>query len=188
MVYNNALDDDSPSRPLEVDSIDERTSEIKDDYQIESSLKETHINRRSELSQNTCLMDPRLQKEHNSIFSNSEHLLGTVERTLSILGFEERKPEAITPAKRKVLYFLTVCVHKLIELLQLSITEYRQRKKLNNNDKLLDEPEPEHMSTEENTSESFKPLRQRSDSTSSCTSVTSSDDEGPSLELTGRGN
>lgn len=60
---------------------------------------------------------------------------------------------------------------------------------MNNNDKLLDEPEPEHMSTEENTSsESFKPLRQRSDSTSSCTSVTSSDDEGPSLELTGRGN
>lgn len=43
------------------------------------------------------------------------------------------------------------------------------------------------MSTEENTSESFKPLRQRSDSTSSCTSITSSDDEGPPLELTGKG-
>lgn len=102
LAYNNTLDEDSPSRTLEIDSTDERTSEAKDDYQIESPLKETSVNRRSELPQNTCLMDPRLQKEHNSIFSNSEHLLGTVERTLSILGFEERKPEAITPAKRKV--------------------------------------------------------------------------------------
>lgn len=116
IVYNNTLDDDSPSRTLEIDSTEERTLDPKDDYQGESSLKETFINRRSELSQSTCLMDPRLQKEHNSIFSNSEHLLGTVERTLSILGFEDRKPEPITPAKRKVLYSCKFNVHTLIEL------------------------------------------------------------------------
>ena len=46
----------------------------------------------------------------------------------------------------------------------------------------------EPVSTEENnSSESFKPLRPRSDSTSSCTSITSSDDEAPPLELTGKG-
>nr|XP_008192438.1 PREDICTED: uncharacterized protein LOC103312751 [Tribolium castaneum] len=122
---------------------------------------------RPEMPPVSCLMDPRLSRDHHHIFSNSDHLVGTVEKTLSILGFEERKPEPITPAKRK-----------------LSITEYRQRKKLNNNDKTsMDEP----VSTEENnSSESFKPMRPRSDSMSSSTSITSSDDEAPAIEMTGK--
>lgn len=55
------------------------------------------------------LMDPRLaarENAHHPLFTNSEHLVGTVEKTLSMLGFEERRPEQITPAKRKV----SVCV------------------------------------------------------------------------------
>lgn len=71
-------------------------------------------------------------------------------------------------------------IQQLLLFLQLSITEYRQRKKLNNNER-IDEPEqePEQISTEENnSSESFKIIpRPRSGSTSSSTSITSSDDE-----------
>lgn len=49
-----------------------------------------------------CLMDPRLSRNRSGgLFSNSEHLVGTVEKTLSFLGFEDRKVEQ-TPAKRKV--------------------------------------------------------------------------------------
>lgn len=52
------------------------------------------------------LMDPRLSRDlHHHIFtsSNSDHLVGTVEKTLSIFGFEDRKPE---PVKRKVNYIV----------------------------------------------------------------------------------
>lgn len=48
-----------------------------------------------------CLMDPRLSRER-ALFSNSEHLVGTVEKTLSFLGFNEKKEESHLPAKRKV--------------------------------------------------------------------------------------
>lgn len=49
------------------------------------------------------MMDPRLRRDAG-LFSNSEHLVGTVEKTLSILGYEDKKPENITPAKRKVIH------------------------------------------------------------------------------------
>jgi adenosine/AMP kinase len=171
IVYSGA-DEDSPTQAIEPDAVlEERVAEMKEEFSncIVPPLQEavSPTVSRSEMPSVTCLMDPRLSRDHHHIFSNSDHLVGTVEKTLSILGFEERKPEPITPAKRK-----------------LSITEYRQRKKLNNNDKTsIEEP----VSTEENnSSESFKPLRPRSDSTSSCTSITSSDDEAPSLELSGK--
>lgn len=48
-----------------------------------------------------CLMDPRLMRDHT--FNNCDHLVGTVEKTLCLLGFEERRPETITPTKRKVI-------------------------------------------------------------------------------------
>ncbi|KAJ8938709.1 hypothetical protein NQ318_007997 [Aromia moschata] len=108
-----------------------------------------------------CLLDPRLSRESH-MFSNND-LVGTVEKTLSILGLENSKPEISTIPKKKV---------------KLSITEYRQRKKLTSSDKNEDH-EPEPTSTEENnSSESFKVVsRPRSGSTSSSTSLTSSDDE-----------
>lgn len=49
------------------------------------------------------LMDPRLRRDA-TLLTNSEHLVGTVEKTLSFLGYEDRKPESITPAKRKVIH------------------------------------------------------------------------------------
>ncbi|KAJ8931904.1 hypothetical protein NQ314_015173, partial [Rhamnusium bicolor] len=125
---------------------------------------------RNEMGPLGCLMDPRLTRDGH-MFSNND-LVGTVEKTLSILGFENSKPEITTLPKRK-----------------LSITEYRQRKKLNNNDKSEEhEQEPEHTSTEENnSSESFKVTsRLRSGSTSSSTSLTSSDDEMPPSDITAK--
>ncbi|XP_064211285.1 uncharacterized protein upSET isoform X2 [Tribolium castaneum] len=168
IVYSGP-DEDSPSQAIESDAVlEERVAEMKEEFSncVVPPLQEVPApTTRPEMPPVSCLMDPRLSRDHHHIFSNSDHLVGTVEKTLSILGFEERKPEPITPAKRK-----------------LSITEYRQRKKLNNNDKTsMDEP----VSTEENnSSESFKPMRPRSDSMSSSTSITSSDDEAPAIEMT----
>lgn len=54
------------------------------------------------------LLDPRLRRSAG-LFTNSEHLVGTVEKTLSFLGYEDRKPESITPAKRKVSCFSFTC-------------------------------------------------------------------------------
>lgn len=68
--------------------------------------------------------------------------------------------------------------------LQLSITEYRQRKKLNNNDKTVDDGVNDEQ---ENLSQSPKPSRQRSNSTSSATSFASSDDDMHVPELTEKG-
>lgn len=95
------------------------------------------------------LLDPRLNRD----------LVGTVEKQLSIFGLEDRRPENITPAKRK-----------------LSITEYRQRKKMNNNEKAV--LETETAMEESNLSQSPKlQARRRSNSSSSVTSFASSDDE-----------
>ncbi|XP_018575451.1 uncharacterized protein LOC108914194 isoform X2 [Anoplophora glabripennis] len=159
IVYSGT-DGDSPTQTLESDAIlKERAAKMKQEFSkciVPSTPEGPH----NEMGPLGCLMDPRLSRESH-MFSNND-LVGTVEKTLSILGFEENKPDTTLP-KRK-----------------LSITEYRQRKKLNVNDKSDDhEQEPEQMSTEENnSSESFKiTSRLRSGSTSSSTSLTSSDDE-----------
>ena len=49
-----------------------------------------------------CVLDPRLGRDRQPLIANSDHLVGTVERTLSFLGYDDKKPEIITPAKRKV--------------------------------------------------------------------------------------
>ncbi|XP_060528091.1 uncharacterized protein LOC132703064 [Cylas formicarius] len=69
------------------------------------------------------------------LFERGDHLVGAVEKTLSIFGFRNEQAEPVTPPKRKV---------------KLSITEYLQRKKLNS-DK-TDEPEPEPESSAEDNS------------------------------------
>lgn len=47
-----------------------------------------------------CLLDPRLSRDRLT----TDQLVGTVEKTLSILGYGgEKRPALITPAKRKVL-------------------------------------------------------------------------------------
>lgn len=114
----------------------------------------------------TCA-DPRLR--NRPLFSNSEHLVGTVEKTLSFLGYGDKKPESVTPTKRK-----------------LSITEYRQRKKLNINEKSSEEASNVEESNS-NTSQSPKPIRNRSNSSSSVTSLASSDDEVPASESVEKG-
>ncbi|RZC35224.1 SET domain containing protein, partial [Asbolus verrucosus] len=104
IVYSGA-DEDSPSQTLESDAVlEERVAEMKEEFSnciVPSAQEVSPPTSRPEMSSVTCLMDPRLSRDHHHIFSNSDHLVGTVEKTLSILGFEERKPEPITPAKRK---------------------------------------------------------------------------------------
>ncbi|XP_076266838.1 SET domain-containing protein upSET isoform X1 [Rhynchophorus ferrugineus] len=167
IVYSGA-EGDSPGHTMESDTeLKERAAQMKQEFEkvtVPTPALETVQPRPAART----LLDPRLSRE-NSIFSSSELLVGTVEKTLSILGFES-KPGSTTPAKRKV---------------KLSITEYRQRKKLNT-DK-TDEPdaEQETHSAEDNSSESFKPesaTRPRSGSSSSSTSFTSGD-ELPTSEL-----
>ncbi|KAK9877038.1 hypothetical protein WA026_016065 [Henosepilachna vigintioctopunctata] len=165
IVYSGAECDDNHIEILESDAVlKERAAEMKQEFSqciVPASVSE--VAQRPDTLTFGCLMDPRL-RNHHPIFTNSEHLVGTVEKTLSILGFEDRKPEAITPAKRK-----------------LSITEYRQRKKLNNNetnDKSDEMCISEDLANDENnSSESLKmSCRQRLNSTSSSCSI-SSDDE-----------
>ncbi|ERL90111.1 hypothetical protein D910_07465 [Dendroctonus ponderosae] len=101
-------------------------------------------------------LDPRLTREH-SMFCNSDHLVGTVEKTLSIFGFQSTRTEMSNPAKRKVM---------------LSITEYRQRKKLNTDRSDEQDMENDFQGNDDNnSSESFKnelssKPRSRSSSTS----------------------
>lgn len=47
-----------------------------------------------------CLLDPRLTRDRSLL--TSDQLVGTVEKTLSFLGYADKKHEAITPTKRKV--------------------------------------------------------------------------------------
>lgn len=111
------------------------------------------------------------------LFNNSEHLVGTVEKTLSILGFEDQKTDCLPPTKRKVIKTIYILVvRKLFILflsLQLSITEYRQRKKLVTSDKSNDDQMHEESMSQSPTQN----LRHRSDSVSSATSFLSSDDD-----------
>lgn len=106
-MYSGA-DEDSPSQAIESDAVlEERVAEMKEEFSncMTAPLPEVVTpppTSRPEMPPVSCLMDPRLSRDHHHIFSNSDHLVGTVEKTLSILGFEDRKPEPITPAKRKV--------------------------------------------------------------------------------------
>ncbi|KAJ8973338.1 hypothetical protein NQ317_004650 [Molorchus minor] len=162
IVYSGT-DGDSPTQTLESDAVlKERARKMKQEFS-KCIVPSTQDSPRNEMGPLGCIMDPRLSRDSH-IFSNND-LVGTVEKTLSILGLENNKPEVDTIPKKKV---------------KLSITEYRQRKKLNINDKSEDH-EPEQTSTEENnSSESFKVIsRTRSGSTSSSISLTSSDDEIP---------
>lgn len=79
-------------------------------------------------------------------------------------------------------FMMLCCVY-----FQLSITEYRQRKKLNNNDKSVDDGVNDEQEQENNLSQSPKPSRQRSNSTSSATSFASSDDDMHVPEMTEKG-
>ncbi|KAI4460800.1 upset isoform a [Holotrichia oblita] len=159
MVTNQESDS---MQPMETENPD-ISVDIKHEYN-KSILTESQELTRKELG---SLLDPRLSRDRpTSLFSsNSEHLVGTVEKTLSFLGFDDKKTEQVTPAKRK-----------------LSITEYRQRKKLNNNEKSNEEGAME----ESNLSQSPKPIRNRSNSSSSASSCATSDDEPPPVETTGK--
>lgn len=118
ILYSEA-DDDSPITPqhLESDSVlEERVAEMRDQFSkcaVPVSLEEPmspplSVISAPQMPSVSCLMDPRLARDHHHhhfLGGNSGDLIGTVEKTLSIFGFEDRKPEPITPAKRKVWIF-----------------------------------------------------------------------------------
>ncbi|XP_044755691.1 uncharacterized protein LOC123314454 isoform X2 [Coccinella septempunctata] len=165
LLYEDCVD--SQKETLESDHVlKERAAEMKQEFG--KTLTTPEINQRPDTLSFGCLMDPRLRNHH---FANSEHLVGTVEKTLSILGFEERKPE-VPPIRRK-----------------LSITEYRQRKKLNNNE-VCDKSEEtgnaeDCVNEENNSSESFQmsSARPRANSPSSSSSSSSDDETSVITEL-----
>ncbi|KAG5888094.1 hypothetical protein JTB14_021895 [Gonioctena quinquepunctata] len=163
IVYNGS-EGDSPIQTLESDIIlKERAAKMKQEF-AKSMMPATLDLSRPELGPLSCL-DPRLSRD-GQMFNTD--LVGTVEKTLSILGLENSNPQTPVLPKRK-----------------LSITEYRQRKKLNVNDKNDEMMEPEQSSLEENnSSESFRVTsRLRSASASSSTSLSSSDDEAAPADL-----
>lgn len=168
IVYNGP-DGDSPGETLESDAIlKERAAEMKQEFgkclipPPTAAINE--IPQRPNLLSFGCLMDPRLARNRHML--NSDQLVGTVEKTLSILGFNDRKPDPITPIKRK-----------------LSITEYRQRKKVpaNENSDNCEKEDglDECLNEENNSSESFKPCRTRLNSNSTSTSLSSDDEVAP---------
>ncbi|XP_050310082.1 inactive histone-lysine N-methyltransferase 2E-like isoform X2 [Anthonomus grandis grandis] len=158
-VYSGAEGDSPPSHILESDA----------------ELKERAVKMRQELEigANTFADDRRTSLECSTggggLFCGSEHLVGTVEKTLSIFGFESNsssKPQVNLPVKRK-----------------LSITEYRQRKR-QTTDK-TDDQEGDNETHEDNSSESFKgemvtAPKTRSRSSSSSSSLSSFEDLSPS--------
>lgn len=91
------MDGDSPTQTLEPDVIlKERAAKMKQEFSMLTSLD---LSSRSEMG---SLMDPRLSRE-SRIFPSNTDLIGTVEKTLSILGLENAKPEVEqAPPKRKV--------------------------------------------------------------------------------------
>ncbi|KAK5645040.1 hypothetical protein RI129_006340 [Pyrocoelia pectoralis] len=158
-IVTPGTDGDSPTRVVIDDaSLKERVAEMQQEigscFRLPDPITDVP---QKEVAPSTaplrCVMDPRLSRP---LFNSSDHLVATVEKNLSILGFEDKVTNA-APIKRK-----------------LSITEYRQRKQLTLNEKLVDE-----AVSEENTSSQSPPLklRTRSDSNSSGTSFASSDDE-----------
>ncbi|CAH0554751.1 unnamed protein product [Brassicogethes aeneus] len=102
IVYSAAHEGDSPThQTLECDAVlKERAAQMKQEYAAPSLALEA-VAPPPPPPIGSCLLDPRLARDHHPMFSNSDHLVGAVEKTLSILGFQERRPEAITPAKRK---------------------------------------------------------------------------------------
>lgn len=94
------MDGDSPTQTLESDAIlKERAAKMKQEFSMLSSLD---LSSRSEMSSLNSIIDPRLSRD-SRIFPSNTDLIGTVEKTLSILGLENAKPQVETPApKRKV--------------------------------------------------------------------------------------
>ncbi|CAH1976738.1 unnamed protein product [Acanthoscelides obtectus] len=101
IVYS-AADGDSPTQTLESDAVlKERAAKMKQEFSMIQSLSDTPSSIRQPPTGLGCLMDPRLTRE-GSMFSGAD-LVGTVEKTLSILGFENEKQEQKdTTPKRKV--------------------------------------------------------------------------------------
>lgn len=93
----SGTDGDSPSPAVESDSIlRDHTTKIKQEFNLVPLLN----SQRNEMGPLGSLMDPRLvRKDH--MFSNTD-LVGTVEKTLSILGLENAKTESEPIPKKKV--------------------------------------------------------------------------------------
>lgn len=102
-IVCSMMDGDSPTQTLESEAIlKERAAKMKQEFSMLSSL-DLSISSRSEINPLSSLMDPRLSRD-SRIFSSNTDLIGTVEKTLSILGLENAKPDPAEPPppKRKV--------------------------------------------------------------------------------------
>ncbi|KAF5306980.1 hypothetical protein FQR65_LT07203 [Abscondita terminalis] len=162
-IVTPKADGDSPTRVMIDDAtLKERVAEMQQEigscFRLPEPILEASQKESSSSAPVRCTLDPRLSRP---MFNTSEHLVATVEKNLSILGFEE-KVTNVTPTKRK-----------------LSINEYRQRKQLTLNEKT------DEAVSEDNTSSQSPPqkLRTRSSSNSSETSFMSSDEEFKTSEL-----
>lgn len=98
------MDGDSPTQTLESEAIlKERAAKMKQEFSMLSSLDLSSS--RSEMSSLNSMIDPRLSRD-SRIFPSNTDLIGTVEKTLSILGLENApttKPVVeSSPPKRKV--------------------------------------------------------------------------------------
>lgn len=97
------MDGDSPTQSLESEAIlKERAAKMKQEFSMLSNLDLSSS--RPEINHSLGnLLDPRLSRE-SRIFQTNADLIGTVEKTLSILGLENAnsEPEPPTPPKRKV--------------------------------------------------------------------------------------
>lgn len=103
-IVCSIVDGDSPTQTLESEAIlKERAAKMKQEFSMLSSLDLSSS--RTDLNSLNSMMDPRLSRD-TRIFSSNTDLIGTVEKTLSILGLENAttsKPEVeATPPKRKV--------------------------------------------------------------------------------------
>lgn len=98
------MDGDSPTQTLESEAIlKERAAKMKQEFSMLTSLDLSSS--RTEMSSLNSMMDPRLSRD-TRIFPSNTDLIGTVEKTLSILGLENATTSKAmveaSPPKRKI--------------------------------------------------------------------------------------
>lgn len=106
------MDGDSPTQILESEAIlKERAAKMKQEFSMLSSLDLSSS--RTEMSPLGSLMDPRLSRD-SRIFSSNTDLIGTVEKTLSILGLENVKPEPEPSVPKRKVKVVSFCQSNLL--------------------------------------------------------------------------
>lgn len=111
-IVCSMMDGDSPTQILESEAIlKERAAKMKQEFSMLSSLDLSSS--RTEMSPLGSLMDPRLSRD-SRIFSSNTDLIGTVEKTLSILGLENVKPEPEPSVPKRKVKVVSFCQSNLL--------------------------------------------------------------------------